>query len=74
MHNDNREELLNLPDSDFRRSITNIIAEKHNGDVFAYIKNLIETIDTLEANMERFTIDFLVDEFLTEANEFLTAA
>lgn len=59
MHNDNREALLNLPDSDFRRSITNIIAEKHHGDVFAYIKNLIETIDTLEASMESLTIDFL---------------
>lgn len=44
---------------EFRRSVNNIIVEKFDGNVFAYIKSLYETIDTLNACMENNAVDFL---------------
>lgn len=39
-------------EANFRRSISKIIVQKYGGDVFAYIKNLHDTIETLEVNLE----------------------
>lgn len=54
-----RSDPLSVHEADFRRNTKNIIAEKFNGDVFAYIKCLTETIETLENNLENISIDFL---------------
>ena len=44
---------------EFRRSVSNIIIEKFDGDAFAYIKSLYETIDMLNTCMENNAVDFL---------------
>jgi len=49
-------------EANFRRSISEIIVQKYGGDVFTYIKNLHDTIDTLEANLEAVN-----DAYLAEA-------
>ena len=45
----------------FRRSVAAIVKEKFNGDVFAYIENLVETIDTLEQTLENVTNSMMED-------------
>ena len=41
-----------MHDSVFRKTVSKIVAEKYGGDVFAYIRNLYDTIETLEQNLE----------------------
>ena len=48
-------------DAEFRSSVSKIVVEKFEGDVFAYIKSLMDAIDVLEANLENATIDFLAE-------------
>ena len=48
-------------EADFRRSMDNIVAEKFEGDIYAYIKSLMDQIDILEANLENSAIDFLAE-------------
>lgn len=48
-------------EADFRRSVNNLVAEKYEGDVYAYIKSLMDQIDILESNLENATIDFLAE-------------
>lgn len=51
-----------MHDAAFRRSINKIVEEKYDGDVFAYIKNLHETIDTLESNMDNMADAYLHED------------
>ena len=44
---------------EFRRSISNIVVEKFDGDIYAYIKSLHDSIETLENNLDNMTTDFL---------------
>lgn len=46
-------------DKNFRRTVNNIVREKFEGDVYAYIKSLMDVISDLEATLESATIDFL---------------
>jgi len=48
-----------MHDSAFRKSVSKIIEEKYEGDVFAYIRNLHDTIDTLEQNLENMNDAYL---------------
>lgn len=51
-----------MVDPAFRKSVSKIVVEKYDGDVFAYIKNLCDTIETLEQNLESVN-----DAYLEEA-------
>lgn len=48
-----------MHDSAFRHSVRRIIAEKYDGDIFAYIKNLHDTIEILESTLENINDAYL---------------
>lgn len=61
--------VVNGEEANFRRSVKNIVNEKFNGDIFAYIKNLVDTIDILEANLNNVhsAMVEMIDETLCQA-------
>ena len=62
LHVLNYEAAAEEHDANFRRMISKIVVDKHGGDIFAYIKNLHDTIETLESNLEAVS-----DAYLEEA-------
>lgn len=56
-----RDDSLSAYEADFRRSVKNIVTEKFDGDIYAYIKSLMNTIETMEAQLENITVDFLAE-------------
>jgi hypothetical protein len=54
-----RDDSLSANEADFRRSVKNIVTEKFDGDIYAYIKSLYDTIDAINACMDNHAVDFL---------------
>lgn len=47
----------------FKRQIQKLVREKFGGDPYAYIFNLVQTVDTLEENLSNIN-DEIIDELL----------